>query len=109
MSLSFHHVHLLLTPETKDSIGQLFQSLGRHYVRYINETYHGHGGLWEGRHKGNVIQSQNYLLVCMRYIEMNPVRAGMVDHPTKYRWSSFSANALGVANVILNRMMNILI
>ena len=99
--LMTNHVHLLVTPGSKDSIGQLFQGLGRHYVRYINETYHRHGGLWEGRHKGNVIQSQTYLLSCMRYIEMNPVRAGMVDHSAKYRWSSYAANALGVSNVIL--------
>ena len=101
--LMTNHVHLLVTPERKDSIGQLFQGLGRHYVRYVNETYQRHGGLWEGRHKGNVIQSQTYLLTCMRYIEMNPVRSGMVDHPAKYRWSSFAANALGASNVILNQ------
>ena len=100
--LMTNHVHLLVTPESKDSIGQLFQSLGRHYVRYVNETYQRHGGLWEGRHKGNVIQSQTYLLSCMRYIEMNPVRAKMVDHPAKFRWSSYAANALGVSNIILH-------
>jgi len=100
--LMTNHVHILVTPESKDSIGRLFQGLGRHYVRYINETYHRHGGLWEGRHKGNIIQSQTYLLSCMRYIEMNPVRAGMVDHPAKYRWSSYAANTLGVSNVILH-------
>jgi putative transposase len=99
--LMTNHVHLLLTPENKGSIGQLFQGLGRHYVRYVNETYHRHGGLWEGRYKGNIIQYQAYLLACMRYIEMNPVRAGMVDHPAKYRWSSYAANALGVSNAIL--------
>ncbi len=106
--LMTNHVHLLVTPERKDSIGQLFQGLGRHYVRYVNETYKRHGGLWEGRHKGNVIQSQAYLLTCMRYIEMNPVRAGMVDHPAKYRWSSYASNILGVTNVILKQQLNTL-
>lgn len=101
--LMTNHVHLLVTPENKESIGQLFQGIGRHYVRYVNKTYHRHGGLWEGRYKGNIIQSQAYLLSCMRYIEMNPVRAGMVDHPAKYRWSSYSANALGVSNAILSQ------
>ena len=101
--LMTNHVHLLVTPENKESIGQLFQGVGRHYVRYVNKTYHRHGGLWEGRYKGNIIQSQAYLLSCMRYIEMNPVRAGMVDHPAKYRWSSYSANALGVSNAILSQ------
>lgn len=99
--LMTNHVHLLVTPESKESIGQLFQGLGRHYARYVNETYQRHGCLWEGRHKGNIIQSQTYLLSCMRYIEMNPVRAGMVDHPAKYRWSSYAANALGMSNPIV--------
>lgn len=101
--LMTNHVHLLVTPAGKESIGQLFQGLGRHYVRYVNETYQRHGGLWEGRHKGNLIQSQTYLLSCMRYIEMNPVRAGMVDHPAKYRWSSYAANAFGTSNAILHQ------
>ncbi len=99
--LMTNHVHLLLTPERADSVGRLFQSLGRHFVRYVNATYQRHGGLWEGRYKCNVIESQAYLLSCMRYIELNPVRAGMVDHPANYRWSSYAANALGVSNAVL--------
>ena len=99
--LMTNHVHLLLTPVYANSVGRLFQSLGRHYVRYVNHTYQRRGGLWEGRYKCNVIESQAYLLSCMRYIELNPVRAGMVDHPVKYRWSSFAANALGVSNAVL--------
>jgi putative transposase len=99
--LMTNHVHLLLTPERADSVGRLFQSLGRHYVRYVNETYQRHGGLWEGRYKCNIIESQAYFLSCMRYIELNPVRACMVDHPAKYRWSSYAANALGVSNAVL--------
>ncbi len=99
--LMTNHVHLLLTPESADSAGRLFQSLGRHYVRYVNKTYQRHGSLWEGRYKCNVIESQEYFLSCMRYIELNPVRAGMVDHPAKYRWSSYAANALGVSNAVL--------
>lgn len=63
------------------------------YMRHINETYQRHGGLWEGRHRCNVIESQTYLLSCMRYNELNPVRAAMVDHPARYRWSSYAANA----------------
>jgi len=99
--LMTNHVHLLLTPVRADSVARLFQSLGRHYVRYINANYQRHGSLWEGRYKCNVIESKTYLLSCMRYIEMNPVRAGMVDHPAKYRWSSYAANALGTDNAIL--------
>lgn len=100
-ALMTNHVHLLLTPTFADSVGRLFQSLGRHYVRYVNETYQRHGGLWEGRYKCNVIESQAYFLSCMRYIELNPVRAGMVDLPAEYRWSSYAANALGASNAVL--------
>ena len=100
-ALMTNHVHLLLTPGRTDSVPRLFQSLGRHYVRHINETYQRQGGLWDGRYKCSLIESQAYLLSCMRYIEMNPVRAGMVDHPAKYRWSSYAANALGTDNAIL--------
>jgi putative transposase len=99
--LMSNHVHLLLTPEQPDSIGRLFQSMGRHYVRHINSTYQKRGALWEGRYKCNIVQSQSYLLACMRYIEMNPVRAGVTSHPALYRWSSYVANALGVSNAIL--------
>jgi putative transposase len=99
--LMTNHVHLLMTPASKESIGLLFQSLGRHYVRYINITYQRKGALWEGRYKAHLVQSQNYFLACMRYIEMNPVRAKLVKHPADYRWSSFAANALGVSNPII--------
>ena len=101
--LMTNHVHLLLTPEGPKSIGRLFQRLGHYYVRYINETYDRSGSLWEGRYKSNIVQSQTYLLTCQRYIELNPVRAGMVDHPADYRWSSYRANALGVGNSILSK------
>ena len=99
--LMTNHVHLLVTPESTTAMSTLFQSIGRHFVPYINKTYQRRGGLWEGRHKGNIIESEAYFLSCMRYIEMNPVRAGMVDHPGKYRWSSYASNALGVDNSII--------
>jgi len=99
--LMTNHVHLLLTPERSDSVGRLFQGLGRHYVRYINTSYQRHGSLWEGRYKCNVIEAQEYFLACMRYIEFNPVRAGMVANPSQYRWSSFAANAMGASNAVL--------
>ncbi len=99
--LMTNHVHLLLTPDQPTSVARLFQSLGRHYVRYINATYRRHGSLWEGRYKSNIIQSQTYLLACQRYIEMNPIRAGVVNYPAKYRWSSYAANALGVSNPVV--------
>jgi len=68
------------------------QSVGRRYVRYINPTYRRSGTLFEGRIKSNLVDSECYLLTCMRYIELNPVRAGMVDNPGQYPWSSFRAH-----------------
>ena len=90
-----NHVHLLVTPGTTDGLSKMMQSLGRQYVRYFNYTYRRSGTLWEGRFKSCVIEAENYLLSCQRYIELNPVRAGMVSRPEEYRWSSYSANALG--------------
>ncbi len=72
------------------------QSIGRMYVRYFNYTYQRTGTLWEGRFKSCLVQSEHYLLSLYRYIELNPVRAGMVDDPAEYSWSSYRCNALGV-------------
>jgi len=93
--LMTNHVHLLATPLTEHAIGQMMQALGRRYVYYINHTYLRTGTLWEGRYKANLVDGEAYLLTCMRYIELNPVRAGMVEHPGDYAWSSYSANAQG--------------
>jgi putative transposase len=71
------------------------QSLGRRYVQYANRQYRRTGSLWEGRYKSSVVQAESYLLACMRYIELNPVRAAMVADPGGYRWSSYRANGLG--------------
>jgi putative transposase len=90
-----NHVHLLLTPDTPDGVSRLMQSLGRRYVRYFNHTYRRSGTLWEGRFKSCVVENDNYLLLCQRYIELNPVRAGMVDHPSGYAWSSYASNGRG--------------
>ncbi len=99
--LMTNHVHLLLTPATGESVSSLFQSLGRMYVYYINKKYHRSGTLWEGRHKGNIIESDLYFLTCMKYIESNPVRAKMVKYPVDYPWSSYHANGKGNSNAIL--------
>lgn len=93
--LMTNHVHLLMTPMVMHGVTHLMQDLGRKYVRYINHSYQRTGTLWEGRYKSSLIDSDIYLLVCMRYIELNPVRAGMVEHPGDYRWSSYSCNAYG--------------
>jgi putative transposase len=99
--LMTNHVHLLVTPTATNDISLLFQGIGRHFVPYINKTYQRKGSLWEGRHKGHVLESESYFLACMRYIEMNPVRAGMVEQPGQYRWSSYAANAQGIDNAII--------
>lgn len=75
-----NHVHLLVTPGTANAISLLIQDIGRHFVpSYINKTYQRRGSLWEGRHKSHILESEVYFLTCMRYIEVNPVRAKMVD------------------------------
>ena len=93
--LMTNHVHLLMTPDASDSISRLIQFVGRNYVTYVNRCYHKSGTLWEGRHKGCLVADDDYFLACMRYIELNPVRAGMVEHPSAYRWSSYRSNASG--------------
>jgi putative transposase len=100
--LMTNHVHLLLTPMQEHGVSHLMQDLGRKYVRYINHTYRRTGTLWEGRYKSSLIDSDAYLLTCMRYIELNPVRARMVNHPGEYRWSSYAANAHGTSNLLLS-------
>jgi putative transposase len=95
-------VHLLVTPMQEHGVAHLMQDLGRKYVRCINHTYRRTGTLWEGRYKSSLINSAAYLLTCMRYIELNPVRARMVEHPGEYRWSSYAANAQGQANPLLS-------
>ena len=83
-----NHFHLLVTPETPDGLPQMMQAVGRAYVRYFNLRHHRSGTLWEGRYRSNLIESERYLLACMVYIDLNPVRAGMVELPQDYRWSS---------------------
>ena len=93
--LMTNHVHLLVTPMTPFGVSHLMQDLGRKYVQYVNRTYRRSGTLWEGRYKASLVDSETYLLACMRYIETNPTRANMVVHPGDYRWSSYGHNAYG--------------
>lgn len=90
-----NHVHLLMTPSDADSISRCMQHLGRLYVRYFNRRYRRSGTLFEGRFKSSIVQTETYYLACQRYIELNPVRAGMVVDPADYRWSSYRAHAFG--------------
>ena len=88
-----NHVHILVTPMKDRGISDMMQALGRRYVYYVNKAYRRTGTLWEGRYKSSLVDSDHYLLTCMRYIELNPVRASMVEHPGEYKWSSYAANA----------------
>ena len=90
-----NHIHVLAPPGFDDSISKTFQSAGRRYVQYFNHSHTRSGTLWEGRYRATVVDSARYLLTLMRYIELNPVRAGMVAMPQDYPWSSYRRNALG--------------
>lgn len=99
--LMTNHVHLLLTPADNHGISRLMQHLARLYVLYVNRTYRRSGTLWEGRHKASLVQAEEYLLTCYRYIEMNPVAAGMVSRPEHYPWSSYHWHAWGKSNQLI--------
>jgi putative transposase len=93
-----NHVHLLCTPLADKAISLMMQALGRQYVRYFNGKYRRTGTLWEGRFKSSIVDAEAYLFELYRYIELNPVRAGMVALPEEYYWSSYRVNALGELN-----------
>jgi putative transposase len=91
--LMTNHVHLLLTPAAAGACTGLMRDLGQRYVQYFNGRHERSGTLWEGRFRSCIAESARYVLGCYRYIELNPVRAGMVDHPTGYLWSSYAVNS----------------
>jgi putative transposase len=99
--LMTNHVHLLVTPGDAAAVSGMMQSLGRRYVRHVNFLYRRTGTLWEGRYRAAPIEADAHLLACMRYIELNPVRARMVRKPANYPWSSYPANAERQANALL--------
>ncbi len=99
--LMTNHVHLLLTPEEKSGPSLMMKHVGQCFTQYINRTYERSGTLWEGRFKSCLAQHENYAMHCCRYIELNPVRANMVQHPGAYAWSSFRHNAGGMKNRVI--------
>ncbi len=101
--LMTNHVHLLLTPPESGAIGRMMQTLGRRYVRYLNDALARTGTLWEGRYKSSLVDNEGYVLACYRYIELNPVRAGLVAEAGGYRWSSFAGNGQGCDDPLLSR------
>lgn len=100
--LMTNHVHLLVSAERTGASGEMMKALGQRYVQYFNRTYRRSGTLWEGRYRSCLTQAETYLLACQRYIELNPVRAGMVEHPGSYRWSSYRANAQGESDPLIS-------
>ena len=104
--LMTNHVHLLVTPRKLHALSLLMQSIGRRYVQYVNHTYKRSGTLWEGRYKASLVATDDYLLFCQRYIELNPVRAGMVQHPADYPWSSYRHHAEGKTDPLIRSHAN---
>lgn len=92
-----NHFHLLATPADTDALPRMMQAVGRSYVRYFNQRHGRSGTLWEGRYRSTLIESERYLLAGMAYIDLNPVRAGLVARPSDWFWSSH-AHYLGLRN-----------
>ncbi|WP_341938815.1 transposase [Marinimicrobium sp. C2-29] len=92
--LMTNHIHFLATPLEEDALSATMKVVGSRYAQFVNRKYERTGTLWEGRHRASLIETGRYLLCCYRYIELNPVRAGMVSAPEEYPWSSYAANAL---------------
>jgi putative transposase len=99
--LMSNHIHLLSTPMVLNGLSKMMQSLAHHYARYFNDKYQHSGGMWGGRFKNSVINSDDYLLRCYLYIELNSVRAGIVQDPCEYRWSSYHENTGRLGNIIV--------
>jgi putative transposase len=97
-----NHVHVLLTPSAAASLAAFMHGAAQRYAYYYNQNYQRTGTLWEGRFRSSLVDSSEYLLACCRYIELNPVRAGLVDNPGTYRWSSYGSNAGGQADPLVS-------
>jgi putative transposase len=100
-ALMTNHVHLLLSGSTTQAPGRMMKRLGQRYVQYINRTYGRSGTLWEGRYRSCLTQEPAYVLACYRYIELNPVRAALTEHPADYPWSSYRSNGQGEPNAVI--------
>jgi len=104
--LMANHTHILLTPGSERALPLLMQAMGRDFVQKLNKRYDRTGTLWEGRYKASLVQNDFYVMACHRYIELNPVRAGIVTAPGDYPFSSYSHNALGKPNPVLTVHQN---
>ncbi len=90
--LMTNHVHLFVTPHASESCAQLMKNLGQRYVQRVNSRLGRSGTLWEGRFYSCLVPTERYALACYRYVECNPVKPGMVNHPAAYPWSSYRIN-----------------
>jgi putative transposase len=99
--LMTNHVHLIVTPQVANGLAATMKYVWQTYVRYFNRRYERTGGLFEGRYRSLVINSELYWFTCMRYVEMNPVRAGIVSRPEEYRWSSYQFHGLGASDHLI--------
>jgi putative transposase len=100
-TLMRNHLHLLGTPGSEKSMPKLMQALGRRYVPFFNCRYERTGALWESRYKPALLHDERYWLTCMRYVELNAVRARIVCGPEKYRWSSYLHHAVGARDDVV--------
>jgi len=96
--LMSNHAHLLITPSVAETVSTFMQYLGSLYVRFFNRKHSRTGTLWEGRFRSSLVESERYFLTCQRYIELNPVRAGIVSDPADFHWSSYHVNARGISS-----------
>jgi putative transposase len=96
-----NHLHLVVTPENPDGVARLMQQVGRRYVPYFNKRYQRTGGLWEGRYSAHLIDTESYWYRCLRYVELNRVRAGIVPAPQDYAWCSYHSHAFGTADPLV--------
>ena len=101
--LMTNHVHLLITPSSAEGCALFMKRLGQCYVQTVNKRLERTGTLWEGRFHSCLVDSDHYVLACYRYIELNPVRAGLVNTPCQYAWSSYSTNAAGDMHSFIRR------
>lgn len=96
-----NHFHLIATPSLASGLPDMMQNIGRTYVPHFNRRYERTGSLWEGRYRASLIGDEKYLLTCLRYVDLNPVRAGLVASPELYEWSSYRAHAFGRQDPLL--------
>jgi putative transposase len=96
-----NHVHLIVTPHVEGGLSATMKHVAQTYVHYFNRRYERTGGLFEGRFRSLVIDSESYWFSCMRYVELNPVRAGIVASPEDYRWSSYRFHGLGAVDDLI--------